>query len=210
MITEKFMKLDPQKRKTILDAALQEFADYGYEYASTNRIVEKAKISKGTLFYYFKSKKELYYYLINYGIEYVEKHYLPKVDEKETDLIEKFRKTAKIKLRSYSEIPGIFNFLGEVYINEFESLPEDLKQRLLEMRNLAYTKLFKNIDTGLFREDMEPNEVIRLFSLTLSGYEKELVNRFKGKQISALNYEAYWQEYDEFLDLLKKAYYKSK
>ncbi|NLM21554.1 MAG: TetR/AcrR family transcriptional regulator [Peptococcaceae bacterium] len=210
MATEKFMKLDPQKRKTILDAALQEFADYGYEYASTNRIVEKAKISKGSLFYYFKSKKELYYYLINYGIEYVEKHYLPKVDEKETDLIEKFRKTAKIKLRSYSEIPGIFNFLGEVYINEFESLPEDLKQRLLEMRNLAYTKLFKNIDTGLFREDMEPNEVIRLFSLTLSGYEKELVNRFKGKQISALNYEAYWQEYDEFLDLLKKAYYKSK
>ena len=75
MATEKFMKLDPQKRKTILDAALQEFADYGYEYASTNRIVEKAKISKGSLFYYFKSKKELYYYLINYGIEYVEKHY---------------------------------------------------------------------------------------------------------------------------------------
>jgi len=168
------------------------------------------KLESNSYLYYFKSKKELYYYLINYGIEYVEKHYLPKVDEKETDLIEKFRKTAKIKLRSYSEIPGIFNFLGEVYINEFESLPEDLKQRLLEMRNLAYTKLFKNIDTGLFREDMEPNEVIRLFSLTLSGYEKELVNRFKGKQISALNYEAYWQEYDEFLDLLKKAYYKSK
>lgn len=210
MITEKFMKLDPEKRKMILDAAFQEFADCCYEYASTNRIVQKAKISKGMLFYYFKSKKELYYYLVNYGVDYVENQYLKEINEKETDLIERFRQVAKIKLQSYSEIPCIFHFSGALYVNEFESLPEDLKQRLLEMRNLAYTKLFKNIDTGLFREDMEPNEVIRLFSLTLSGYEKELVNRFKGKQISALNYEAYWQEYDEFLDLLKKAYYKSK
>ena len=53
---EKFNSLDEEKRQKILDAALMEFAEHGYEKASTNRIVKEAGIGKGMLFYYFKSK----------------------------------------------------------------------------------------------------------------------------------------------------------
>ena len=41
-----------------------EFATHGYENSSTNRIVKECGISKGSLFKYFKSKEELYFYLI--------------------------------------------------------------------------------------------------------------------------------------------------
>nr|WP_316047273.1 helix-turn-helix domain-containing protein [Planococcus glaciei] len=39
---EKFINLDDKKKQKILDAALQEFAEHGYQQASTNRIVKKS------------------------------------------------------------------------------------------------------------------------------------------------------------------------
>ena len=202
------MKLDPKKRKKILNAAYEEFAECGYEYASTNRIVQKAKIAKGMLFYYFNSKKELFHYLISYGIDYIINEYLNKIDENESDFIEKYRQMVKIKMQSYSENPHIFHFYGTLYINEFDELPKELKNRLLEVKSLAYAKTFNNIDKSLFREDITPDEIIKLISLTMLGYENKLVNRLKGKKISSVDYNPYWKEYDEFLDLLKKVYYK--
>lgn len=47
-------------RGKILDAALKEFGQRGYEGASTNQICLSAGISKGLLYHYFKSKENLF------------------------------------------------------------------------------------------------------------------------------------------------------
>jgi AcrR family transcriptional regulator len=44
----------------ILKASIEEFAEKGYAAASTNSIAKKAKVAKGLLFHYFKSKENLY------------------------------------------------------------------------------------------------------------------------------------------------------
>jgi len=44
----------------ILKASIEEFSEKGYAAASTNSIAKKAKVSKGLLFHYFKSKENLY------------------------------------------------------------------------------------------------------------------------------------------------------
>ena len=44
-----FNGLKAEKRQSILNAALGEFADKGYALASTNGIVRRAGISKGAL-----------------------------------------------------------------------------------------------------------------------------------------------------------------
>lgn len=56
----RFSNLDPEKRKAILDAAAEEFAAHGYEGASYNKIIEKAGISKGAMYYYFDDKNDLF------------------------------------------------------------------------------------------------------------------------------------------------------
>ena len=60
-----FEELEKEKQDRILDAAIKEFAEYGYENGSTNRIVSVCGISKGSLFKYFENKEELYFYLID-------------------------------------------------------------------------------------------------------------------------------------------------
>ena len=67
IINHKFFSLKPEKRERIINAALKEFAKNGYDKASTNEIVKESGISKGSLFNYFISKKELYLFLLDYA-----------------------------------------------------------------------------------------------------------------------------------------------
>ena len=46
-----------QQQETILRAALAEFAAHGFADASLNRIIEAAGISKGSLYYYFDTRR---------------------------------------------------------------------------------------------------------------------------------------------------------
>jgi AcrR family transcriptional regulator len=56
----RFDSLDPERREGILRAAALEFAGRCYAGASLGRIVEAAGISKGSLYYYFNDKEDLF------------------------------------------------------------------------------------------------------------------------------------------------------
>jgi AcrR family transcriptional regulator len=56
----RFHKLPAAQQETILRVALTEFATHGFGDASLNRIIEASGISKGSLYYYFDSKEDLY------------------------------------------------------------------------------------------------------------------------------------------------------
>lgn len=60
MPTKRFDNLDPDRKKKLLDAAIAEFSRNGYERASLNDIIREAGISKGSLYYYFEDKLDLY------------------------------------------------------------------------------------------------------------------------------------------------------
>jgi len=203
--------LDLEKQRRILNAAYQEFAEQGYERASTNRIVNNAGIGKGMLFYYFNSKRELFNYLIDYGIDYIIKKYIDKLDEGESDFIEKYRNASQVKLKAYKENPHIFNFFATFYINHMYKeveLSEEMQSRLKNLRNHGFSKIYSNINKSLFRDDLDPEQVIRLITLTFSGYENEVINRLKGENLSTLDMETFWDDFHEFLAALKKVYYK--
>ena len=83
--TIKFNQLADTKQKSIIDASVYEFADKGFKNASVNKIVEKAGISKGSLFNYFKSKDMLFEHIYAIALHEV-KAYLAKVrDESVND-----------------------------------------------------------------------------------------------------------------------------
>lgn len=56
----RFHKLPPEQQQAILRAALDEFATHGFTAASLNRIIDAASISKGSMYYYFDGKEDLY------------------------------------------------------------------------------------------------------------------------------------------------------
>jgi len=57
------------RKKVILKAAKQLFFKKGFSAATMEQIAEKAELSKGTLYLYFKSKEELYVSLLIDGLD---------------------------------------------------------------------------------------------------------------------------------------------
>jgi AcrR family transcriptional regulator len=56
----RFSTLDPERRAAILSAAAEEFARAGLQGASYNRIIARAGVSKGAMYYYFDNKEDLF------------------------------------------------------------------------------------------------------------------------------------------------------
>lgn len=56
----RFKKLDEPRKESILSAAADEFGERGFDGASYNRIIERAGISKGAMYYYFADKDDLF------------------------------------------------------------------------------------------------------------------------------------------------------
>lgn len=56
----RFHKLEAKRRAAILEIAAEEIAENGFERASYNRIIERAGLSKGAMYYYFDDKGDLY------------------------------------------------------------------------------------------------------------------------------------------------------
>lgn len=59
-----FHNLPKEKKERILNAAINEFAQYFYHKASINRIVNNADIAKGSFYQYFDDKKDLFKYVV--------------------------------------------------------------------------------------------------------------------------------------------------
>ncbi len=60
MARKRFSELEETRRDGILEAAALEFAARGYGGGSVNRIIDQAGISKGSLYYYFDDKEDLF------------------------------------------------------------------------------------------------------------------------------------------------------
>lgn len=202
--------LDEEKRERILYAALKEFAEHGYEKASTNRIVKAAGIGKGMLFYYFNSKKDLYVYLINYALDIMRNEFLLLIEEEVVDLIDRLRHISQLKWEYVREHPEVNQFLGTVMLNEREQLPHEIAEKYQNVLELGHEKVYHYKETSqtTFREDVDPHMAYQLIEWAVKGYQEENLKRFTGSKMSELNLPQMWREFDDYLDVLRTAFYR--
>lgn len=204
---EKFESLDPDKQKKILDSALMEFAEKGYGQASTNRIVKQAGIGKGMLFYYFKNKKDLYEYLIEYSLNFIIDGYLSLVDKNETDFIKRLKGACQIKMKAQLENEHVFNFMGTVMLTKDLDLPPHLQKRYEQLQQQGYALLYEGIDKTLFRKDVDVDKAFNLIRWGVDGYQQDLLQRLQGKKMTELDFDPYWDEFYAYIEILKKSFY---
>ncbi len=60
--------LQTQRKEQILDAALHVLVQNGYEQARMDDVVKSSNLSKGAIYWYYKSKKEMYLDLVNFWV----------------------------------------------------------------------------------------------------------------------------------------------
>jgi len=205
-----FYQLERAKQDTIINAALKEFTENGFEKASTNKIVKKAGIGKGTLFYYFNNKKDLFVFLIEYCLKIIRESFFNRIDTTERDLIERWKKVSLIKLDYLKQYPNAMNFITRAVVQEEEHLNEVLKEQIAILQADAEEILYRNIDYSLFRKDVNPERAMKLIQWVFSGYEEEMRLHFKQVDMTgAIDYTPYFDDFFVYLGTLKKVFYSS-
>ena len=62
----KKLELQDRRKEQIMSAALSVVVAKGYDQSRMDDIVEKSQLSKGAIYWYYKSKEEVYLSLVDY------------------------------------------------------------------------------------------------------------------------------------------------
>jgi TetR/AcrR family transcriptional regulator len=203
-----FLSLDPAKRAPIVNAALKEFARKGFDDASTNEIVKEAGISKGLLFHYFNTKKELFLFLFDYCLELLKTEYLALLNTDERDIFARYRQAALLKIDLIYKHPCVFDFIGIAAFTESEQVKEELESQKKDFHTITLRKLFEDIDVSKFRHEIDIKRAINIVAWTIEGYEKQAQKELQGIPLSQVDYDAFLADFDAYIDLLKNCFYE--
>lgn len=97
---DSFNKISQEKRDRIIEAAIYEFAEHGFDSANINVIAQKAGISVGSIYKYFGSKEDLFLTVIHTGVETL-KGVLEEITQGEENLISRIERIIRA-IQSYS------------------------------------------------------------------------------------------------------------
>ncbi len=174
MPKDTFLNLPEKKRLLIEEAAIDEFAAWGFDNASINRIVADCQIAKGSFYQYFEDKKDLFNYLMT------------RISQKKLDYI------SPVMLNPQAH--DFFTLLQELYRSGLEFAKQNPKAALVGNRvyknqeHPVYQEVFKDgkdagkayydqlitlaIARGEIRSDIDMDFVIHiLMSLNVSTFE---------------------------------------
>lgn len=150
------------RRQQILDAALTVFLRKGFSGSTTREIAAKAGVAEGTIFRYFKTKKELLLGLV-----------APHVINSLADTLEAMagesdEEVLKAVIRNRLAILNSKRELVQLMLTEAQFIPElkeqFVEQIVLKVANVLEEFMKKRIDSGAFR-DIDP----RITTRTLVG-----------------------------------------
>ncbi|AZU64693.1 TetR/AcrR family transcriptional regulator [Neobacillus mesonae] len=204
----KFLNLDQEKQDRIINAAIKEFAQKGYDNASTNEIVKEAEISKGLLFHYFGNKKQLYLFLFDYCYDLIADEFFKKIDLSEADFFSRMRQAVIIKMELLANYPELFNFLQAVYLEESKEIKQEFENKLKQLLEINFAKMYENIDTSKFRDDIEQEKILKIITWTFEKLSDEELNKAKLSPNHEIDYQKVRIEVEQYFDVLIKAFYK--
>jgi AcrR family transcriptional regulator len=121
-----FHNLPEEKRQRIMAAALEEFSARGYRQGSVQAIARRAGIAKGSLYQYFKGKKELFLYTCILVLEENCRSVWGFPEPAPLSFFERLETAALASRRYALEHPGAY----QLCLSAREGLPPDMQEIL--------------------------------------------------------------------------------
>ncbi|MDF9408994.1 MAG: Fatty acid metabolism regulator protein [Pelotomaculum sp. PtaB.Bin013] len=146
--------MNGSRRLPIFDAAVKVFAEKGFARATVEEIAKQAGIAKGTIYYNYKGKKELFLSLLEEGIERLEAAVSREVARKDT-VLAKLEALVSAQLSFFEE----YRDYCKILLSEVWGLGHRWEEQVQRLRS-GYFKtiqelLEKGQAEGVIRDDLE-------------------------------------------------------
>lgn len=147
-----------QRKEQIMDAALKVIISKGYENSRMDDIVDLSSMSKGAIYWYYKSKKEVYLNLVNYWvIKY--STVINHIVEEDDSPAEQLKDVFEYFILQYEQDPSAFKALVEFWSlagrdKDFQKKLDKVYSKFLEFLERIINKgvksgEFKNLDVRI-------------------------------------------------------------
>lgn len=166
----------PIKDKILL-AALDEFGSRGYDLSSTNVIAQKANVSKGSIFKYYKSKSLLFYELFNNEINKFIMAYRDMLPTFSNDVLEKLIEIILWKSFYSQTHPESAKVLLEGIANPPKEIKSQIANSMIMLQELSIESIFSQINKDNLRDDITEATFNRTLNIALSGLQATYINK---------------------------------
>ncbi len=167
-----FLNLPPDKQGRIFDAALTEFADKGYERASTNSIAALSGIAKGSIFQYFRDKKGIFLYIFQFGIGLVRRTLTNVKDTtRDEDFFTRLEKSLWAGVEFIGRHPRIYGIYLKILFDEHVPQRQELLKAVRQFsRDYLLSLMRRGLERGELRPDLPRETAIFLLDALLDRF----------------------------------------
>jgi|TARA_B110000003_G_scaffold180701_1_gene179852 AcrR family transcriptional regulator len=145
-------KLKEKRQSQIINSAIAIVLEKGFENSRMDDIVDHSKLSKGTIYYYYKSKKDLYLSLVDFWFTEYSTGILSTLDKKESasdQLIALFT----YFIYQYKKSPSTFELMIEFW--RMSRLDHDFNYKLQKIYTQFLDYIAEIILTGIDNEEFK-------------------------------------------------------
>lgn len=192
-------------KEKILEEAFKLFLQKGYSEVSISVVQEELGIGRATLYYYFKSKEDLFKTVIDhYIIKYMESSLQIEPDATVADMIESRIRLIiaqrDILLQSNNPNLTFFNltsikFIALLKYEDYRKKLEDFRNKTIELWKMAINNSIRNKE---IKEDVNVDVLSEMFANVKVSYESNFNNLIKVKDGSFI------QSYFYLYELIKR------
>lgn len=163
-----------ERKNELLESALNEFSQKSYDEASVNQIIKDAGISKGTFYYHFQDKKDLYLFLIksltDKKWDFINSMLKNQFDQKYSDIFEKFKMQARIGIMFAKQHPK-YHALAKMVAKERSNGIYESIQQMFDQSKQLNNMVDQAIENKDFADHYSKEFIIKIMSFMLAHYD---------------------------------------
>ena len=200
-----FNRISEEKRSRIIESSIEEFAEWGYEKGSLDRIIKKSGISKGGLYEYISSKEELFIFVANHAYNLLYDHIIKSIKEHgdlPADILDRFHLVASKAIDFYLANPVQIKLI----IMTAHIIDEDVSSKVRDIFFARFREIFGDADRSDLGYDFD--NLLNLMEWLLLKTRNHFLRVFmSGRGASDVKRE-YMAEWDFIVSVLRGGIYK--
>jgi AcrR family transcriptional regulator len=161
MAKEALNIIDSKKRDRIFRTAAAEFARHGYHKANVNSIAQRAGIGKGSIYLYFKDKRDLYHSTL-FEAARMQEEVFDSIENSSLAPMAKIEKVFEESIGAFPRYRNMFKMYFDLMSSGTDKSPANLA-RSMETRSAEF---FQNV----LREGIEAGDVRKNLSIKHAAY----------------------------------------
>ena len=175
-----------QRKEQILDAALHVIVQNGYHQSRMDDIVSTSGLSKGAIYWYYKSKKDVYLDLVNHWVVRYSNSLL-KLTQKNISSSEQLKNLFETFFHQFEKDPIVFKALLEFWSLAGRDAEFNIKLEKVTYNFIQYIEsiIKKGVESGEFKQ-VNPNIAAMSIMVVIEGIS--WFTLFEKNSVSAKEY----------------------